>query len=808
MYKSYVYLEVRVLLSAVPGVFIVDGEQNEARDILTAKAEFQDRNNNARKVSSVSIEPAALRKVVLLSRAVGAQVLAQSELEHLTANIQEPPDDRNYTGFSVKIAEGGSLDIMFHQKAKTITIEEIRIEENSGHLTRGKNQSQAHMDWTYAGCPCMRLKTSASFEVGEEAELFLQELYTLMAYLKLVLGELGESSFRANAYVAIGTYPHKPSYLVKLRNLNSFNFARNAINTELTRQEDTLSSGGTLHSESRLWIEERHTTEPWHLRGDCVAHFDKVTPKVTISIASPEEHQNPQVELPAARRQRLRKLYGLSRLRAEFICGEKDRADYFEACLETGAPALQSARWMAGELMKLLNAHKTSIRQTKLTAQRFGRIMKMLNEGKIFSPIAKEVMQDVFTTGEEPEDVLERRNLIMLSTDQEILPFVNKVLEQNPASVQSLKNGQMAPLEHLTGCVMKECGGRASPATIKAIIKNRLQISVIYVLAMGGAISASKEADGTVTAGKAENIRSLLDTTAESFPVQIEEVAQVLSEETEPADWAALIEQVKLKIESGIANGIVITHGTDTLPYTASLMFWLFGGSSVPVVLTASSTLPNQGNEPRLNLNFAIKTAKEKKRGVFVAYNNNIFSPLNLKFLNRKDEVFRNWNLKAPLYTYEGGISAAFLTVQSPEKEIITDLLNDSASRLSVIKMYPGLPSYRLSKMFEGENPVTNVILELYAAGTGNMRNSDYSLKPLLLSGRKHNIRFYSTSQQECSVDFSEYESAANVWREGVTPMELLTTESVVALYFAACLVADTDEELHSLMESATDTLS
>jgi aspartyl-tRNA(Asn)/glutamyl-tRNA(Gln) amidotransferase subunit B len=289
--------------------------------------------------------------------------------------------------------------------------------------------------------------------------------------------------------------------------------------------------------------------------------------------------------------------------------------------------------------------------------------------------------------------------------------------------------------------------------------------------------------------------------------VQIEQVAQVLSEETEPSDWAALIEQIKLKIESGIANGIVITHGTDTLPYTASLVFWLFGGSEVPIVLTASAAIPGEDNEARQNLNFAVRTAKEKKRGVFVAYKNNLYSPLNLKFINHNTQMFGNWNLKFPMYTYEGGISANFLSVQSPEKEIMADILNDAASQMAVIRMYPGLPSYRLTKMFEGENPVTQVILELYAAGTGNMRNSDYSLKPLLLSGRKHNIHFYSTSQQECAVDFSEYASSADVWREGVVPMEMLTTESVVSLYFAASLIADTSEELCEIIESATDNL-
>src|SRR5574344_1925747 len=286
MYQAYVYLETRVLLSAVPGVFISNSADSGEKDILSAKADFLKRTNNRFAVKDVSIQPAVLHKVASLVKALGGTMLEKSELEHLTGNIQEPPDDKEFTGFSVKVAVGGSLDIFFHQKAKKISIEEIRIEEDCGHLTRVGGK--AHMDWTYAGCPSIRLRTSTSFELGEEAELYLHELYTLMAYLKLITGELGESSVRSNAYVSLAEYPThsaslqfaKPDYYVKLRNLNSFNFVRMAINSELTREESILSTGGKIISESRLWVAEQNTTETFQSRKEDLIRFEPVLPKV------------------------------------------------------------------------------------------------------------------------------------------------------------------------------------------------------------------------------------------------------------------------------------------------------------------------------------------------------------------------------------------------------------------------------------------------------------------------------------------------------------------------------------------------
>ena len=93
-------------------------------------------------------------------------------------------------------------------------------------------------------------------------------------------------------------------------------------------------------------------------------------------------------------------------------------------------------------------------------------------------------------------------------------------------------------------------------------------------------------------------------------------------------------------------------------------------------------------------------------------------------------------------------------------------------------------------------------LVELYSTGTCNMRNSDFSLKTLLLNGRKKGCKFYCTSQQESVVDFSKYSTSARAWREGAVPMGILTTESVVALYFASYLIADNEDELSELMEN------
>jgi len=69
--------------------------------------------------------------------------------------------------------------------------------------------------------------------------------------------------------------------------------------------------------------------------------------------------------------------------------------------------------------------------------------------------------------------------------------------------------------------------------------------------------------------------------------------------------------------------------------------------------------------------------------------------------------------------------------------------------------------------------------------------------------GRKKQARFYCTSQQEGLVDFSGYSTSKELWKEGAVPMGVYTTETVVARFLAASIIADSEQERDELMERA-----
>ncbi len=775
MFQSHVFLEVRILISKEKQTFIS--------------------GNKPELISS------AVKKAVVFAQSLNVQFLKESIFEKLVSK-PSVPENCSFSGLSVKLGEKGFMEIEFHHRKKKIIIDEIRLEEDAGRLTRSSGNPR--MDYTWGGCPSLRIKTAPDFELGEEAELFLNELRRMLQYMHMSEAEPVDALIRCNAYVALSRYPDLPGYYVKLRNLNSFNFVRKAINSEIDRQEQILSSGGEIESESRLWNERQNLTEFYQPRNADMHQFEPLCPLTVFDFSpflSSEHDAIIELEQPEERRKRFCREYGLARERAELICDEKARADFFEASVNAGAEPMTAAHWISSELIKLLRRNGKSIGHSLLTPEYFSTIMNLLLSGEIHSSIAKQLLQAVIETGENPVDLIKRNNWRKI-TDTEILyPIVKSVVETNPVESEKLRMGEMAPLEFLTGLVMKKTNGLASPQVVKQLLKKELNISIVYVLSMGGAICADRRQNGEVSAADSQVLRSLLADTDKSVHYQVVPVGKLLSEEIEPSDWAALIAEVAARIATGTANGIVVAHGTDTLAYTAPLLFWLFSDCGVPVVITASSAVPDSSDEAELNLNFAVKTACNKKNGVYVAFNGKLLSPLNLKFEKPSPDGFTNWNMKKPVYTCTSGPFAKQGNVLAEaDMYVLKQILKDAANKMLVCKVYPGLRSEIYLRLVD--EGVRYIFLELYETGTGSMRSSDYSLKPLLIKGRKKGCKFFCTSQQQSLLNFSDYSTSRRMWREGAVPMGGLTTESAIALYFAASIVADSFDELDSCMEA------
>ena len=128
-------------------------------------------------------------------------------------------------------------------------------------------------------------------------------------------------------------------------------------------------------------------------------------------------------------------------------------------------------------------------------------------------------------------------------------------------------------------------------------IKIKQSLPTISILHTGGTIASKVDyRTGAVVAKfSPEEIIKMFPELTEIANIQSRLVFQMFSEDIEPEHWGILAKEISEEIKKGI-NGILITHGTDTLSYTSSALSFMLRDLPVPVILVGSQRSSDRGS--------------------------------------------------------------------------------------------------------------------------------------------------------------------------------------------------------------------
>ena len=118
----------------------------------------------------------------------------------------------------------------------------------------------------------------------------------------------------------------------------------------------------------------------------------------------------------------------------------------------------------------MLNEKEIEIDESKVTAQNLAELITLIDKGTISSKIAKQVFEDMFETGENAKDIVEKKGLVQMSDEGAIKEIVQKVVDANPQSIVDYKAGKDRAIGFLVGQIMKETKGKANPQIVNKLL--------------------------------------------------------------------------------------------------------------------------------------------------------------------------------------------------------------------------------------------------------------------------------------------------------------------------------------------------
>ncbi|NLG12391.1 MAG: Asp-tRNA(Asn)/Glu-tRNA(Gln) amidotransferase subunit GatB [Elusimicrobia bacterium] len=362
---------------------------------------------------------------------------------------------------------------------RNIRINSIHLEEDVGKLIHSEgNTSFSLVDLNRSGVPLIEIVTEPDIRSSLEAEKLLITLKRILEYLEVSDCNMEEGSLRCDANISVRKRGDAIlGVKVEIKNMNSFKMIRKALDYEARRQVFCLKEGGTLKQETRLWNEKLQITEEMRAKEETQDNFsflDPDLPPLVFDKKIIEEIAAQVGEMPIQRKERFIKDYMLSEYDAEVLTSKKDIADYFEKCIEKGCKAKAITNWIMGPLIALLKLEKKGIALSPITPEYLVQIVSMVEQNKITGVVAKTVLQESFDTGVSPEEIVSKKNLLQIESDETISGVVKEVIADNPEAVKDYQEGKEQALSFLIGQIMRKTKGKANPNTVKSKLQEYL----------------------------------------------------------------------------------------------------------------------------------------------------------------------------------------------------------------------------------------------------------------------------------------------------------------------------------------------
>ena len=123
-----------------------------------------------------------------------------------------------------------------------------------------------------------------------------------------------------------------------------------------------------------------------------------------------------------------------------------------------------------GDFARMLNEKEIEIDESKVTEENLATLISLIDKGTISSKIAKQIFEEMFETGENAKDIVEKRGLVQISDEGAIKEICQKVVDANPQSIADYKAGKDRAIGFLVGQIMKETKGKANPQIVNKLL--------------------------------------------------------------------------------------------------------------------------------------------------------------------------------------------------------------------------------------------------------------------------------------------------------------------------------------------------
>jgi len=471
-YVAVIGLEIHAQLKTASKMFCRDSTEFEAGD-----------NENTSPVSVGMpgtlpvVNAKAIEYSVKAGLALGCEIRKKSVFSRKNYFYPDLPKGYQISQYDEPLCEHGKVTFHLDGQNHSISITRAHMEEDAGKSIH--HGEYTLINYNRSGMPLLEIVSGPDMRTPAEAAEYARTVRKILRYLDVCDGNLEEGSLRCDCNVSVRKSEQDEfGTKVEIKNVNSFRFVEKAIEFEIDRQIDAIERGEKILQETRLWDPDKNRTFAMRTKENAQDYRYFPEPDLLPVIITPEmieKFRKDLPELPLDRAQRFMAENGLPEYDALVLTAEKEVADYFEATAKVAGNAKAASNWIMTELLRELNQAEKSIAQSPIKPQQLGQMVALIEKGTISGKIGKQVFQEMWQSGKNPEDIIKEKNLVQISDSSAIEKMIDEVLAANTQQVADYRGGRTKLFGFFVGAVMKASKGQANPDMVNKVLLEKLK---------------------------------------------------------------------------------------------------------------------------------------------------------------------------------------------------------------------------------------------------------------------------------------------------------------------------------------------
>lgn len=428
----------------------------------------------------------AVQMALMVGKALEASISPVSHFYRKQYFYPDLPKGYQITQGPVALVENGWITLAGDAAVRgavgpiRVRVERAHLEEDAGKSGHELDPERSLVDLNRAGVPLLEIVGAPELRSAQEASDYLKAVHHLVSYLGICDGNMEEGSLRCDANVSVRLRGAAAfGTRVEIKNLNSFRFVRQALDYEITRQIELLTKGLSLEPETRGWDAAAGETLSQRSKEAAMDYRYFPEPDLPALVLVPEELAAAAArmpELPLARQERFREVFGLNDYEAGMLLQSRSFADYFEAVVAAGGQGKQACNWMLGEVSRALNERGLEVGQLGLDPKDLGELLGLVDAKTVNLNTAREVIFPALVAGEgTPRDIIRDRGLAQVSDPEAIAALVEEILAAHPEALAQIRAGKVNLRGFLVGQVMKAGKGKVNPQMVNELLDAALE---------------------------------------------------------------------------------------------------------------------------------------------------------------------------------------------------------------------------------------------------------------------------------------------------------------------------------------------